>query len=69
MLSYSHQGVYLAYYLQTNHIYYKNLHLIDFQFMLTNKTCTAVDLGFNFKECATSGKAASINGTRGLRAF
>ena len=26
----------------------------------------AADLGFNFKGCATSGKAASINGTRGL---
>ena len=27
---------------------------------------TAADLGFNFKRCATSGQAASINGTRGL---
>ena len=26
----------------------------------------AADLGFNFKGCATSDKAASINGTRGL---
>ena len=26
----------------------------------------AADLGFNFKECATSGEDASINGTRGL---
>ena len=29
----------------------------------------AADLGFNSKGCATSGKAASINETRGLRAF
>ena len=28
-----------------------------------------MDLGFNFKGCATSGKAASINGTGGLGAF
>ena len=32
ILSYPHQSVYLAYYPQTNHLYYKNPHLTDFQF-------------------------------------
>ena len=34
ILSYPHQIVYLAYYSQTNHIYYKNIRLSDFQFYL-----------------------------------
>ena len=33
-MSYPHQSVYLTYYPQTNHIYYKNLHLSDFEFFL-----------------------------------
>ena len=40
---------------------------LDHIVLLVYPIISAADLRFNFKGCATSGKAASINGTRGLR--